>query len=59
MQRVLKMLKMRMLKLERKIVFYKTIAISKIFFEALTRTVSKRIVNEIKKIQKAFFLLLR
>ena len=55
MQRVLKMLKMRMLKLERKIVFYKTIAISKIFFQALIRTVSKRIVNEIKKNTKSFF----
>ena len=45
---------MRRLALEEKIVFFKTIAISK-NFQAFITTVSKHIVNELKKIQKAFF----
>ena len=55
MQRVLKIWKMRRLTLEEKIVFFKTIAISKIVFQAFITTAPKHIVNELKKIQKAFF----
>ena len=55
MQRVVKIWKMRRLKLEGKIVIFKTIAISKIVFQAFITTVPKHIVNELKKIQKAFF----
>ena len=55
MQRVLKIWKMRRLTLEGKIVIFKTIAISKIVFQAFITTVPKHIVNELKKIQKAFF----
>ena len=54
MQRVLKIWKMRRLTLEGKIVIFKTIAISKIVFQAFITTVPKHIVNELKKIQKAF-----
>ena len=50
MQQVLKIRKMR------KIVIFKTIAISKIVFQAFITTVPKHIINELKKIQKAFFL---
>ena len=62
MQRVLKIWKMRRLTLEGKIVIFKTIAISKIVFQAFITTVPKYIVNELKQIQKVFFgiiLLLR
>ena len=55
MKRVLKIWKMRRLTLEGKIVIFKTIAISKIVFQAFITTVPKHIVNELKKIQKAFF----
>ena len=55
MRRVLKKWKMRRLTLEGKIVIFKTIAISKIVFQAFITTVPKHIVNELKKIQKAFF----
>ena len=41
MQRVLKIWKMRRLTLEGKIVIFKTIAISKIVFQAFVRTVPK------------------
>ena len=54
MQRVLKIWKMRKLTLERKIVIFKTIAISRIVFQAFI-TVPKHIVSELKKMQKAFF----
>ena len=60
MQQVLKIWKMRRLTLEGKIVIFKTIAISKIVFQAFITTVPKYIVNE--QIQKVFFgiiLLLR
>ena len=60
MQRVLEIWKMRRLTLEVKIVIFKTIAISKIVFQAFITTVPKYIVNE--QIQKVFFgiiLLLR
>ena len=53
MQHVLKIWKMKKLTLEGKIIF-KTIAISKIVFQAFITTVPKHIVNERKKIQKAF-----
>ena len=55
MQRVLKIWKMRKLTLEGKIVNFKTIAISKIVFQAFITTVPKHIFHELKKIQKAFF----
>ena len=54
MQRVLKIWKMRRLTLEGKIVIFKTIAISKIVFQAFITTVPKHILNELKKIQNAF-----
>ena len=55
MQRVLKIWKMRKLTLERKIVIFKTIAISRIVFQAFIITVPKYIVSELKKMQKGFF----
>ena len=51
----LKIWKMTRLALEGKIIIFKTIGISKIVFQALITTVPKHIVNERKKIQKAFF----
>ena len=54
MQQVLKIWKMRKLTLEGKIVIFKTIAISKTVFQAFITTVPKHIVNELKRIQKAF-----
>ena len=47
MQGVLKIWKMRRLTLEGKIVIFKTIAISKIVFQAFIATVPKHIVNEL------------
>ena len=47
---------MRKFTLEGKIVVFKTIVISKIVFQAFITTVPKHIVNELKKIQKTFFL---
>ena len=47
---------MRNLTLEVKIVIFKTIAISKIFFQSFITFVQKHIINELEKIQKAFFL---
>ena len=55
MQQVFKIWKMRKLTLEGKIVIFKTIAISKIIFQALITTVPKHTAIELKKIQKAFF----
>ena len=55
MKRVLKIRKMRKLTLEEKIVIFKTIAISKSVSQAFITTVPKYIVNELKKMQKAFF----
>ena len=60
MQQVQKIWKMKQLTIEGKIVIFKTIAISKIVFQAFITTVPKYIVNE--QIQKVFFgiiLLLR
>ena len=54
MQQVSKIWKI--LRLEGKIVIFKTIAISKIVFQAFITTVPKHIFNELKKIQNAFFL---
>ena len=62
MQRVLKIWKMRKRTLEAKIVIFKTIAISKIVFQAFITTVSRQIVNELKKTKRLFLgitLLLR
>ena len=53
-QRVLKIWRKRNLTLEEKIVIFKTIAISKIVFQSFIITVQKHIINELKKIQKAF-----
>ena len=53
MQHVLKIWKMKKLTLEGKIIF-EIIAISKIVFQAIVTTVPKHIVNECKKIQRAF-----
>ena len=47
MQRVMKIWKMRKLTLERKIVIFKTIAISKVIFQAFITTVPKHIFNEL------------
>ena len=55
MQPVLKIRKIRKLTLEEKIVVFKTIAISKIVFQALITTAPKHIANELKEIQKTFF----
>ena len=55
MQRVLKIWKMRRLTSEGIIVIFKTIAISKIIFQAFITTVPKHTAIELKKIQKAFF----
>ena len=55
MQQVFKIWKMRKLTLEKKIVIFKTIAISKIIFQAFITTVPKHTAIEPKKIQKAFF----
>ena len=55
MQRVLKIWKMKNLTLEGKIDIFKTIAISKIVFQAFIITVPKQIVNELKNTRKAFF----
>ena len=56
MQRVLKIWKRRRLTLEGKIDIFKTIAISKNFFQAFITTVPKHIVNKLKKNTKSFFL---
>ena len=53
-QQVLKIWKMRHFTLEGKIVIFKTLAISKIVFQSLITPVPRHIVNELKKIQKAF-----
>ena len=52
--RVLKILKIRNVTVEVKIVMFKTIAISKIVFQLFLTTASKYILNELKKMQKAF-----
>ena len=56
MERVLKTRKMRNLTLEGKVDSFKTIAISKIVFQVFMTTFPKVIVNELRKIQKVFFL---
>ena len=58
MQRVLKVWKMRKLTLEGKIFVFKTIAISKIVFQAFITTVPKYIVTELKKIGFFFGIIL-
>ena len=52
--RALKTWKKRNLTLERKIVVFKTIAISKIVFQSFIAAVPKHIINKLEKIQKAF-----
>ena len=51
-QRVLKIWKMRNRILERKIVTFKTKAISKIVFQSFIRTVPKHITSELEKKNK-------
>ena len=51
-QRVLKIWKMRNRTLERKIVTFKTKAISKIVFQSFIRTVPKHITSELEKKNK-------
>lgn len=51
-QRVLKIWKMRNRTLERKIVTFKTKAISKIVFQSFVRTVPKHITSELEKKNK-------
>ena len=46
---------MRKLTPEGKIVTFKTIALSKMVLKSFITTVPKHIVNELKKIQKAYF----
>ena len=53
-QQVLNIWKMINLTLEGKITIFKTIAISEIAFKSFLATVTKHIMNELEKIQKAF-----
>ena len=53
-KRVLNIWKMRSLTLEGKIVIFKKTRISKIVFQSFITTVPKHIINELKKMQKAF-----
>ena len=55
MEQVVNIWKMRKLTLEKKNVIFKTMTISKIVFQAFITTAPKHIVNELKKMQKAFF----
>ena len=55
MERVLKIWKMRRFTLEGKNVAFKTMAMSKIVFQAFVTTAPKYIVNKLKKIQKVFY----
>ena len=50
----MKILKIRNVTVEVKIAMFKTIAISKIVFQLFLTTASKHILNERKKMQKAF-----
>ena len=47
---------MRNLTLEKKIVIFKTLAISKIVFQSVITTVPRHIVNGVEKTQKTFLL---
>ena len=53
-QRILKILNIRNLTLEGKIVIFKAIATSKIVHQSFATTSPKHIVNESEKLQKAF-----
>ena len=53
-QRVLKLWKLRNLTLEGKIVIFKTLAISKIIFQAFITPIPMYVVTELEKIQKSF-----
>ena len=62
LQRLLKIWKMKKLTVEGKIDIFKTIAISKIVFQAFITTVSRQIVHELKNTKRLFLgitLLLR
>ena len=52
-QRVLKIWKMRNLTLERKIVIFKTLEVSKIVFQSMITPAPRHIVNELERIQNA------
>ena len=51
LQRVLNIWKMRKLTLKKKIVIFKTVAISKIVSQSFITTVPKHIINELEKIE--------
>ena len=53
-QRVLKLWKLRNLTLEGKIVIFKTLAVSKIIFQAFITPIPMYVVTELEKIQKSF-----
>ena len=54
-QRVLKLWKLRNLTLEGKIVIFKTLAMSKIIFQAFITPIPMYVVTELEKIQKSFY----
>ena len=53
-QRALKLWKLRILTLERKILIFKTLALSKIVFQAFATSMPNYVVTELEKIQKSF-----
>ena len=55
-QRILKLWKLRNLTLEGKILIFKTLAISKIIFQAFITPIPIYVVTELEKIQKSFFM---
>ena len=54
MQNVLNLWRMRNITLERKIIIFKTLALSKIVYLTLITSFSKQLIEEIQRIQKAF-----
>ena len=55
-QRVLKLWKLRNLTLEGKILIFKTLALSKIIFQAFVTPTPNYLVTELEKMQKSFFM---
>ena len=55
MQNVLNLWRMRNINLGRKIIIFKTLALSKIVYLTLITSFSKQLIEEIQRIQKAFF----
>ena len=54
MQNVLNLWRMRNITLERKIIIFKTLALSKIVYSTLITLFSKQLIEKIQRIQKAF-----